>query len=442
MCHRKTKSRFIRIRRSVLLLAATILIPLLLICLPGFQVSSWQTVWSPQDVDKGVYKHGWPFVFLTRVTESSDMQWAVEQYIDNTIGKEKSLQLSPSKYDDDLNVTFLLSEDSSPVWCSASNWNLFHGKAFRIHWFGLAANFASVLFIYLVVAIALEVRLRRRGRIFRFSLLDILCAIVVFAVCFAFVFENHKQYVKDKEIGDQLYGKFENVCPKVLQPVWLERLVGGRLPQLTKRCTKIFLMKSYIQDIQSLANEKQLHNDIENEETRFPPDSKIDIEFINRLTSQLRWLKSLSTEYIDQEELRQLECLSRVRKFEIPSYPYFENWSLLEKYPNIVSVRICRDISDFDEAQQFRALLKNDHLRTVIFYDLKLSDDDLQNLIDSNLKMIKFDLCEFEESSIPQLEKLALEKSVALKVCSLVDSDPYVWKFLEFESGKIRIREE
>ena len=172
----------IRDSRSTLLIALLILLPWLLIALPG-RVDEVENAypspggWTPASyLPRPSYqRHGLPLVFLERQTNRLNDVWR-DGFVTQT--------------------TF---------WSNPARWPwIGNGEVIRVHWWGLLVDVLLILFLFLLFACVVEDRLENRGSHFKFSLAEILVATCIAGLFVAWISAEYRRAAKENTAVAQL----------------------------------------------------------------------------------------------------------------------------------------------------------------------------------------------------------------------------------------------
>ena len=165
-----------RFHRSTLLIALLILLPWLLIALPG-RIDEVENAYpSPGGWTPASYlprpshqRHGLPLVFLERRTDLLTDVWRDEFFC-----------------------------YSNSFWSNPARWPWSgNGEVIQVHWWGLLVDVLLILFLFLLFACVVEDRLENRGSRFKFSLAEILVATCIAGAFVAWISTEYRRAAKE-----------------------------------------------------------------------------------------------------------------------------------------------------------------------------------------------------------------------------------------------------
>ena len=167
--------------RSTIVIALLMLVPWLLIALPG-RVNEGKALpfsdWTPASyLPRSSYqRHGLPLVFLERRTD-----------LLNDVRQDGSLCYSNS------------------FWSNPARWPWSgNGEVIQVHWWGLLVDVLLILFLFLLFACVVEDRLENRGSHFAFSLAEILVATCIAGLFVAWISAENRRAAKENTAVAQL----------------------------------------------------------------------------------------------------------------------------------------------------------------------------------------------------------------------------------------------
>ena len=217
-----------RFHRSTIVIALLVLLPWLLVALPGRIDGSGGSddFWTLR------YSHGLPFVFLERQTAEYDESGSSgvfppgePQEVDFDAMAAKFLATGVYQSDDSEfwfglcfssvsgNDCFGHCELETSVieqdrfWSDVDRWPWLGetgGEAMRIHWLGLLIDVLLVLIVFWMVAKAIEYRLSKRGTHFAFSLAEVLAVFCATGALTAWVANEYQRAAKQNAVVDRL----------------------------------------------------------------------------------------------------------------------------------------------------------------------------------------------------------------------------------------------
>ena len=192
-------------KRTLAVVFCLAIIPWILVSVPGEVIGGGGT--SGLDITQR--QHGWPFVHLhsARVEIYGNwMQNLPKPVVDEFIAGS----LQGTFLDSDCNKSLQLNlyihrasywfDDHSGFWLEPSNW-----PAWNPNWklsfrpLGLLCNFLFVGFVVTIVGIPVEIRIRRQGRLFKFSLKTTLAIVVIAAMLLAFGVSEHSKSSREEQ---------------------------------------------------------------------------------------------------------------------------------------------------------------------------------------------------------------------------------------------------
>ena len=251
--------RLAKFQSSTLILATwVVLVPWLLIAMPGMHVG----IVTHDGFISSCFEHGWPFVFLERLTYESNNKMNVRL---NQIGIERGQMERLADRMQDLRVDtpndgldFDLKTGQphvSSLWSTGNNSRDFSQTGFwtnkrrwpfagdvdeevlRFRWFGLVLNLGFLALIWATIAWLIETRLRRRGSHLKFSMFEILIVISLLAALLALLRNEYLHSLEQNQVvadtvesfrSDlQVFGQRKNSLPNPVSQLFDHR---SRLP--------------------------------------------------------------------------------------------------------------------------------------------------------------------------------------------------------------------
>lgn len=193
-------------KRTLAVAFCVVVIPWILVAVPGEQYGGGGT----SGITVTNRQHGWPFVHLSSThVEIYDVEiygnWG--QLPPDIDANEIAANYSQHSFfapDTNLNNSPQLNlrlhrnnpwwEDQPGFWSEGSNWPSWrYGWHLEFRPWGILCNFLFVGFVMVMVAIAVEFRIRRWGKLFRYSLKTTLVMVVIVAALLAYVISEHSK---------------------------------------------------------------------------------------------------------------------------------------------------------------------------------------------------------------------------------------------------------
>ena len=168
-----------RFHRSTIVLALLMLLPWLLIALPGrVDEGTPYLGWTPASyLPRSIcQRHGLPLVFLERQTDRLNDVWR-----DGSFCHSNSFWSDPAR------------------WPWSGN-----GEVIQVHWWGLTVDVLLILFFFLLFACVVEDRLESRGSHFAFSLAEILVVTCIAGAFVAWISTEYRRAAKENHAIAQL----------------------------------------------------------------------------------------------------------------------------------------------------------------------------------------------------------------------------------------------
>lgn len=235
-----------RLHLSTLVVVLFLLVPLILIMVPGRRAG----VMGPWSLMSTVrlerQEHGWPWVHVDRVFAWSPNPQGrtvlrdapgIGDYLD---GEEaRSLRrggwprrATASKYDYKL--------DDAPAWTAGYNWP-HRGRTVAVYKLALALNVATALLICAAVAATHEWWRRRRHRLCQFHLRELLLLVLIVSAGLAWWRALAAETARESELIRRLQQSGCVVDRRCLAPVWLRTLAGTRHLRLLHRADRVHI---------------------------------------------------------------------------------------------------------------------------------------------------------------------------------------------------------
>ena len=218
-----------RFHRSTIVIAFLILLPWLLVALPG-RINGGGTT----GFETNRFLHGLPFVFLERQTVEYSGTWANKIFtpgvkpkdvdFDEMAAKCMDAEFYQGSYRDfwfglrfnsrtdaDFRDVYELETSSiTPVrfWSDVNRWPWLggaDGTAMRIHWLGLLVDVVLILLVFWMFAKAIEYRLNKRGTHFAFSLAEVLAVFCATGALTAWIGNEYQRAAKENTAVDRLW---------------------------------------------------------------------------------------------------------------------------------------------------------------------------------------------------------------------------------------------
>ena len=226
----KPRSRgLFRFHRLTIAIALLILLPWLLVALPGRINGGGATT----GFETNRFLHGLPFVFLERQTVEYSGTWANKIFtpgvkpkdvdFDEMAAKCMDAEFYQGSYRDfwfglrfnsrtdaDFRDVYELETSSiTPVrfWSDVNRWPWLggaDGTAMRIHWLGLLVDVVLILLVFWMSATVVEYRLKKRGKHFAFSLAEVLAVFCATGVLTAWIGNEYQRATKENTAVDHL----------------------------------------------------------------------------------------------------------------------------------------------------------------------------------------------------------------------------------------------
>ena len=250
--------------RSTLAIALLILLPWLLVALPG-RINGGGTT----GFETNRFLHGLPFVFLERQTVEYSGTWANKIFtpgvkpkdvdFDEMAAKCMDAEFYQGSYRDfwfglrfnsrtdaDFRDVYELETSSiTPVrfWSDVNRWPWLggaDGTAMRIHWLGLLVDVVLILLVFWMSATVVEYRLKKRGKHFTFSLAEVLAVFCATGALTSWIGNEYQRAAKENTAVDHLcaeataadanfHGERSNSLPKLISELFDHR---SRFPLL------------------------------------------------------------------------------------------------------------------------------------------------------------------------------------------------------------------
>ncbi|HUT93333.1 MAG TPA: hypothetical protein VMY37_27970 [Thermoguttaceae bacterium] len=288
-----------RLHLSTLVVVLLLLVPLILIMVPGRRAG----VMGPWSLMSTVrlerQEHGWPWVHVDRVFAWSPNPQGrtvvqdtagIADYLDGEEARSLRRLAWPrlataSKYDYNL--------DEEPAWSSAYNWPL-GGRTVAVHKLALALNLATALLICAAVAVTYEWWRRRRHRLCQFHLRELLLLVLIVSAGLAWWRALAAETARESELIRRLQQSGCVVDRRCLAPVWLRTLAGTRHLQLLHRadCVHIDCVHRFAGTEATIAR---------------------DWTDLRKLIQRFRHLKQVSLHGADDAEVAQVAQITSVR---------------------------------------------------------------------------------------------------------------------------------
>ncbi len=211
--------------RRAIFAAMVLMIPWMLITVPS--------VTSPPSQGVQLRTFGWPYVHCWNFEANDDVD--VDFLISFSQIPEIVEILEPWQSVDYFQR--LGQPNDYPVWSKSDHWRYWGSSTRKITWYRgpLLANAAIGMGIYLVILVVLEWRIRKRGGLFRFRLMDAFVAAVILAIPLATLGNTLAGSARDERLLNELreLGATETGTRSgAFAPIWLNRLMDNRLTSL------------------------------------------------------------------------------------------------------------------------------------------------------------------------------------------------------------------
>ena len=306
-----------RVHLSTIVLTCILLVPLILIMVPGTK-----DFWPNKLAD--YRQHGWPAVFLDRAVvddqlikasvkfygisadQQSEMLSEILHESQRTLNVLQTRPRAESRFDDEKQL-INLEQSFPPDWQDPQAWPI-KSLAVKFRPWGLFLDACFILAYAALCATILEIRRRRRKSIFQISIGEILFVAVPIVAFSMLVLTARSSQLADRETKKQITRiinlKVDNkstfssvvhfedsiIGSRWLRPVWLRKLIGSNWERSFVQCTRFSFCPPHYEN-----NPKRV--------------SKIDFAEINRLTSSMKHMQVL--------EVKPWEALPLVDQFEV-----------------------------------------------------------------------------------------------------------------------------
>lgn len=222
-----------RLHRSTWVVAALVVVPQVLIIVPGLQVSTERLGgWVARR-----FEHGWPAVHCVRVVLETRSQaatslplhggwwvdWRSRRWSDVSLARAEEIPET---------------DEASPNWLRPGRWS-YHGDFVAFFPCAIVLNLAAVSGIAGLVAGAWEWRRRRLPRPSQYRLSELFLLVLAVAGMLAFWRWEVAQFRREEAIKAKLLSMdFQSTC-EYRGPVWLDRLLGKSRLHFLERVTSI-----------------------------------------------------------------------------------------------------------------------------------------------------------------------------------------------------------
>ena len=312
-----------RFHKSSLVVAALSLITFLLMALPGQNYRAESHYLAD-------YTHGWPWVFLDRHVNKSTIDGEDPSDIPYIALCAWSYQGSPTQ----------------PPWLFWSSWQVWRATESQFRPLNLFLDLIVALLFTAALALAWELRQRRRTRLLQFTSRDLLLAVSILAATLGWWCYHAGKQVQEEHVVDlinQLEAGWSAYCHEQnTAPEWLKRLVGtGLLENYFSRICLVQLVngEEHLKVSQDVLLLLEQFEHLQTISLRFDPE-KVTMQF-----SQFAQLSNMSIlnlvlldtdadqALLDNEELSQLASLQQLREIHIvvPEYLCEEQCDAIQK---------------------------------------------------------------------------------------------------------------
>jgi len=203
-------------KRTIVVVFCVVLLPWILIAIPGTTISGGGS--SRSSISHKV--HGWPFVHLESTEISISQYWLKMnrgQVPPELLNLDKQARESAARYLENSSVIQLnlrhrrmrssKAEDLGEIgyWSDLSNWISWKvGTHLTPRYLGLVLNLICLVFLVRLIAAGCERRIRRDGRLLKYSLASMLICTAFFVVAFAWIARMQQEVAAQKRLNDSL----------------------------------------------------------------------------------------------------------------------------------------------------------------------------------------------------------------------------------------------
>ena len=214
-------------RRTIAVVFCVVLLPWILIAIPGTVISSAGSSYS----GSSHVVYGWPFVHLESARYSASGDWVNGKFVLGRRPKDSDLALEAAKsaagYSEGrswVEPNLRLGRRDFAVgwlgeigyWSELANWPAPEaGTHFTPRYIGLVLNLIAVVLLAGVVVGLCEYRIRHRHRLLRYSLASLLIVMALFGIAITRILRTHQEIALQSGLNDAL----EAVCGQPNSPV-------------------------------------------------------------------------------------------------------------------------------------------------------------------------------------------------------------------------------
>lgn len=330
--------------KSSLLIGLLLLVPYLVICLPGEVRNECGGLVAGLAYKYNVYEYGWPFShgYGNRLIGTPPPGITMQAISDDLNQRLRGPPITFSEayygYSDHKN---LIDTRPRTFWLDPVRWPVPSlGLAYQMQWKGLCLNFLAATILFAFAVAASEIRTRLTGGFFRFGLKQILLVMLLASIICAFALSSHNAAENELRFADTA-----RECPSLTtirkmdgRPTWLIRLMNYWQPPIGNQ-------RLYFGRIYALGFYSQ--KDGQGKSQSLISNVSDMAQAINSLTH----LETINVWGVDESVIQLLQRMdsTSLRELKLQDYRHYEpigkenrsiDLSVLNRFDNLESLRI------------------------------------------------------------------------------------------------------